>query len=581
MGAIGLLANRLGLTTRQTVAPLTGPPSDSGGGSTMSIRGTANQVSVNGSFPGAASSGIVTLALPQSIATTSTPQFARLGLGQAADATAVLGATGGGFFTGDLVAGYSSVSLPLSATAGRALYAAASGANPRPGMTLLAAASSGTSEGGIFSRLAGGTLAVPTATPNNSAVSLFLGTYGGTTWDTNTASIRLACSEAHSESARGTFISFTTTLTGATAEAERMRISASGGQLLIGTTAVTNVVVGPGLKIVNAVLDSGGMIRGDRDVTLAADSAETPSSLNLSQTMALAGFTHSGTVRGSVVSVRVSGTGTQSSSMNANETSVGISGASATTLAAANCFYGTLITGSSGSSTITNGRGMVADQQANGGVITNVYGFFANSTLAGGTFTAGFYGIVSSGSGKWNCYMSGTADNHFAGNVLVGGTSTTGLTGSGGLRVFSTTEATTSAGSGIFDGGVLVKKALFVNSATDTSSGTTGSIVTAGGVGVAKKINQADTTEASNTGPAGAFITAGGIYAAKKIISATEFDVGANKVVGARDTGWTAWSGSATNKATAYDTATITLPQLAERTRAIQEALTTHGLLGT
>ena len=51
------------------------------------------------------------------------------------------------------------------------------------------------------------------------------------------------------------------------------------------------------------------------------------------------------------------------------------------------------------------------------------------------------------------------------------------------------------------------------------------------------------------------------------------------KVVGARDTGWTAMTGT-TNKATAYDTATVTLPQLAGRMMAIQALLTTHGLAG-
>jgi len=51
------------------------------------------------------------------------------------------------------------------------------------------------------------------------------------------------------------------------------------------------------------------------------------------------------------------------------------------------------------------------------------------------------------------------------------------------------------------------------------------------------------------------------------------------KVVGARDTGWTAFTNT-TNKATSYDTATVTLQQLAERVAAMQAALTTHGLLG-
>lgn len=51
------------------------------------------------------------------------------------------------------------------------------------------------------------------------------------------------------------------------------------------------------------------------------------------------------------------------------------------------------------------------------------------------------------------------------------------------------------------------------------------------------------------------------------------------QVVAARDTGWTAMTGTA-NKGTAYDTATVTLAQLAGRVMSLQAALTTHGLLG-
>lgn len=65
------------------------------------------------------------------------------------------------------------------------------------------------------------------------------------------------------------------------------------------------------------------------------------------------------------------------------------------------------------------------------------------------------------------------------------------------------------------------------------------------------------------------------------------FDVGGTaavlidgtKVIGARDTGWTAMTGTA-NENTTYDTATVTLAQLAGRVMAIQAALTTHGLIG-
>jgi stage V sporulation protein SpoVS len=53
----------------------------------------------------------------------------------------------------------------------------------------------------------------------------------------------------------------------------------------------------------------------------------------------------------------------------------------------------------------------------------------------------------------------------------------------------------------------------------------------------------------------------------------------ATKVVGVRNTGWTAMTGTS-DKSTTYDTSTVTLAQLAGRVMAIQAALTTHGLLG-
>jgi fibronectin-binding autotransporter adhesin len=61
--------------------------------------------------------------------------------------------------------------------------------------------------------------------------------------------------------------------------------------------------------------------------------------------------------------------------------------------------------------------------------------------------------------------------------------------------------------------------------------------------------------------------------------TANTLNVGANKVVGARDTGWTAMTGSP-DKATAYATGSMTLAQLAGRVAQLQASLTTHGLVG-
>lgn len=56
--------------------------------------------------------------------------------------------------------------------------------------------------------------------------------------------------------------------------------------------------------------------------------------------------------------------------------------------------------------------------------------------------------------------------------------------------------------------------------------------------------------------------------------------IGGNGVVGDRKTGYTnAMTGTA-NRATAYATSTITLAQLAERVKALQDDLTAHGLIG-
>jgi hypothetical protein len=54
-----------------------------------------------------------------------------------------------------------------------------------------------------------------------------------------------------------------------------------------------------------------------------------------------------------------------------------------------------------------------------GSSVTNQYGFFCASNT-GATNNFGFYGNIASGTGRWNFYANGTADNYFAGNVGIG-----------------------------------------------------------------------------------------------------------------------------------------------------------------
>jgi hypothetical protein len=55
-----------------------------------------------------------------------------------------------------------------------------------------------------------------------------------------------------------------------------------------------------------------------------------------------------------------------------------------------------------------------------GSAISNQYGFVAQSSLIGATNNIGFAGQIPAGTNRWNAYMSGTAQNWFAGNVGIG-----------------------------------------------------------------------------------------------------------------------------------------------------------------
>jgi nitrogen fixation protein len=55
--------------------------------------------------------------------------------------------------------------------------------------------------------------------------------------------------------------------------------------------------------------------------------------------------------------------------------------------------------------------------------ITNQQGFYVDSTLTGATNNFGFFGDIPSGTGRWNLYMNGTANNYIAGNLGIGITS--------------------------------------------------------------------------------------------------------------------------------------------------------------
>jgi len=67
----------------------------------------------------------------------------------------------------------------------------------------------------------------------------------------------------------------------------------------------------------------------------------------------------------------------------------------------------------------------IQDGAFTAGVVTNQYGFRVNA-LSDGTNVFGFHSSIASGTGKWNLYMSGTADNYMAGSLGIGSTSLAG-----------------------------------------------------------------------------------------------------------------------------------------------------------
>ena len=63
-----------------------------------------------------------------------------------------------------------------------------------------------------------------------------------------------------------------------------------------------------------------------------------------------------------------------------------------------------------------------------GSTVTNLFGYSAASTLTGGTNNYGFWGGIPAGTGRWNFYASGTANNYMAGALGIGQTSLTDRT---------------------------------------------------------------------------------------------------------------------------------------------------------
>jgi hypothetical protein len=93
---------------------------------------------------------------------------------------------------------------------------------------------------------------------------------------------------------------------------------------------------------------------------------------------------------------------------------------------------------------------------------TNQYGYLAASTLTGATNNYGFYGNIASGTGRYNLYMAGTADNYMAGSLGIGSApfnatnvtvakNITGATSAYGVREYATVQSDVTSTAVFFE----------------------------------------------------------------------------------------------------------------------------------
>jgi hypothetical protein len=146
---------------------------------------------------------------------------------------------------------------------------------------------------------------------------------------------------------------------------------------------------------------------------------------------------------------------------------------------------------------------------------------------------------------------SATVDNCFVCQSINFGSILTAMPGTSGVYGFNFANATLSSGAGIVAPG----HAYIWNGATHPHD----LVVQAGELGLDYLYNGTLQTRLMVTGG---------------------LQVHTTQVVGDRDTGWTAMTGTP-DKASSFATGSVTLAQLAGRVMSLQAALTTHGLIGT
>ena len=199
---------------------------------------------------------------------------------------------------------------------------------------------------------------------------------------------------------------FSTTADGASSPTERMRIG-SAGDVGIGTTAIGGNSRLRTLSNQSNLALTYNIIYGDGTHTLTADNAASFNAVGSLANLDQNGF--NGTI-----SLPSGG------NLKGFNTRSYVTGASGTVTSAVGTYSDVRNTGAG---TLTNAVGFQAIfANSGGGTLTNTYGVYIGASTAG-TNNYGFYSNIASGTGRWNFYANGTANNYFAGQVqLAAGT---------------------------------------------------------------------------------------------------------------------------------------------------------------
>ena len=217
-----------------------------------------------------------------------------------------------------------------------------------------------------------------------------------------------------------------------------------------------------------------------------------------------------------------------------------------------------------GKPTTLNGYGITDALPLSGGTVTGVT-IFSNATPSTSTTTGAV--VVSGGvgvggaifAGSYNLIPVGRGGGNIDSNIVIGVSAGLANT-TGSSNSFVGVNAGRYIGNGVTELTVINNSCFFGMNTKGTQNATNENVFGFNATG-----------NGSNT------VTIGDDNITNNFFRGA-LSLNANQVISTRRTGWDAPTGTATR--TTFATSTVTLPQLAERVKALIDDLTTHGLIG-